>query len=433
MAVTYGFFNSVSGDRLYNADQMSTYFEGLVTSGVFENVGDRLQVTAGTGMSVNVGTGRAIVSSKWVKNDATLNFAITAADVQKNRIDAIAIRFDATARTVSIVVKEGTATTGAATPPTRATGADVYELFLAYVSVPKATTAITQDLITDLRWSANCGWVTGLIKQVNTSDLYDQWAAAYNAYYEQSTAAFNTYLATKQAEFNTWFASLTEQLNVDTTLHQYQNTVTASNGATEVSIGISEYDSNADLLLAYIGGVFLVQGVDYTISGTGDAAKIQLVRALVGVNDITFVVIKSVIGEGAAGVFQVSVELVSGGYNNNKDHAGSILGYDDTWGAEHRCRLKYQPYLPAGTYTVALGPTADNDLQMFVGQAGPASVYGDIGMATTVAGSWSTSFPVIVTLSEPGYLIVSVGKLDSETTITPAAAGGYVIIRKSTT
>jgi len=301
MAVTYGFFNSVNGDRLYNADQMSTYFEGLVSSGVFENVGDRLQVTAGTGMSVNVGTGRAIISSKWVKNDAALNLPITAADVQKNRIDAIAIRFDATARTVSIVVKEGTATTGAATPPTRATGADVYELFLAYVSVPKTITTITQDLITDLRWSANCGWVTGLIKQVTTSDLYDQWAAAYNAYYAQSTATFNAYMSAKETEFNTWFAHLTQQLNVDTTLHQYENTVTVSGTTSAVTIGIEDYDSDSDLLLAYSNGIMLVNGIDYTVSGTGTTAQILLTNPLTGANDVTFVVIKSVIGEGSSG------------------------------------------------------------------------------------------------------------------------------------
>lgn len=301
MAVTYGFFNSVSGDRLYNADQMSSYFEGLVSSGVFENVGDRLQVTAGADMSVNVGTGRAIINSKWVKNDAALNLAITAADVQKNRIDAIAIRFDATARTVSIVVKEGTATTGAASPPSRATGADVYELFLAYVSVPKSTTVITQDLITDLRWSANCGWVTGLIKQVTTSDLYDQWAAAYNAYYQESTAAFDAYFAQKKAQYETWFASLTEQLNVDTTLHQYQNTVTVSGTTTTVTVGIEDYDSAADLMMAYSNGILLVNGIDYTISGTGATAQILLANPLTGANDVTFVVIKSVIGEGSSG------------------------------------------------------------------------------------------------------------------------------------
>ena len=34
MAVSYGFFNSISGDRSYNADQMSAYFEGLVLDGL---------------------------------------------------------------------------------------------------------------------------------------------------------------------------------------------------------------------------------------------------------------------------------------------------------------------------------------------------------------------------------------------------------------
>ena len=297
MSVTYGFFNSVNGDRLYNADQMSLYFEGLISQGVFENVGDRMQVTAGTGMSVNVGTGRAIVQSKWAKNDAALNLAITAADVQKNRIDAIAIRFDATARTVSIVVKEGTATTGTASPPARATGADVYELFLAYVSISKATSAITQAMITDLRASANCGWVTGIIDQVDTSDLFDQWQTAYEAYYAAATAAFNAYFAAKKAEYETWFASLTSELRVDTTLHRYTGTAYVNNGSTEISVGISQYESDKDMLFAYLNGVLLVDGIDYTISGTGADAKIMLANATVGANTAAFYVIKSVIGE----------------------------------------------------------------------------------------------------------------------------------------
>ena len=47
MSITSGFFNSVNGDRTYNADQMSTYFKGLIGSGVYENVGGALQVLAG--------------------------------------------------------------------------------------------------------------------------------------------------------------------------------------------------------------------------------------------------------------------------------------------------------------------------------------------------------------------------------------------------
>ena len=62
MAITYGFFNAIKQsdgtyDRTYNADQMSTYFEGLVSDGVYESVDDAMQVLAGTGMQVQVGAG----------------------------------------------------------------------------------------------------------------------------------------------------------------------------------------------------------------------------------------------------------------------------------------------------------------------------------------------------------------------------------------
>lgn len=70
MPVTYGFFNSVEGDRRYDADQMSNYFKGLISNGVYEGVGSALQVLAGTGMSVNVQTGRAIIDCKWINLDA---------------------------------------------------------------------------------------------------------------------------------------------------------------------------------------------------------------------------------------------------------------------------------------------------------------------------------------------------------------------------
>ena len=302
MAVSSGFFNSIDGDRVYNADQMSTYFKGLISDGVYENVGSRLRVTNGNGMSVNVGTGRAVVLSRWVENDAELNLTLDAADVQYNRIDAIAVQLDLTegGRTVDIIVKKGTNAANPE-PPERSTGADIYELYLATVSVPKGTTAITQDLITDLRPSDQCGWVTGLIEQVDTSDLFNQWVTAYNQYYAQSTATFDAYLAQKQAEFETWYAHLTQQLNVDTTLHQYQNTVTVSGTTPAVTIGVSDYDSDADLLLAYSNGILLVNGIDYTVTGTGATAQILLANPLTGANDVTFVIIKSVIGEGSGG------------------------------------------------------------------------------------------------------------------------------------
>ena len=94
MAITYGFFNSVNGDRTYNADQMSEYFDGLVSDGVYENVGGALQVLAGSGMTVNVQTGRMIINSKWLNNDAVVPLTITAAHATLNRYTAIVARLD---------------------------------------------------------------------------------------------------------------------------------------------------------------------------------------------------------------------------------------------------------------------------------------------------------------------------------------------------
>lgn len=67
MAITSGFFNSVNGDRVYNAREISMYFDGLISDGVYESVGGKLQVTAtGLGMQVTVAAGRAIIDCQWL-------------------------------------------------------------------------------------------------------------------------------------------------------------------------------------------------------------------------------------------------------------------------------------------------------------------------------------------------------------------------------
>jgi hypothetical protein len=298
MAVTSGFFDSISGDRRYSADQMSTYFEGLVSDGIYENIGNRFEVTASAGMTVNVGSGRALIKSHWIKNDGSVPLTLDAADVQFPRIDTIVLRFDKreVSRNIDILIRKGQA---AARPysvePERSD--DVYELLVAKITVPKGATEIVQANITDMRSSGYCGWVTGIIQQVDTSDLFLQWQSAYEDYYARSTAAFDAYLALKKSAFDAWFNSLTSTLNVDMTLTKFQNTVTVTGVTDEITIGIYEYNSETDVLFAYVGGVLLVENVEYIISGTGDTAKIELANELVGKNDVTFIVLKNVIGK----------------------------------------------------------------------------------------------------------------------------------------
>ena len=61
MAVNSYFFNAVLNDgvydRIYNAEDVTSYLANIVGNGVFPNPSTQLQVRAGTGMQVIVGAG----------------------------------------------------------------------------------------------------------------------------------------------------------------------------------------------------------------------------------------------------------------------------------------------------------------------------------------------------------------------------------------
>lgn len=179
--ITYGFFNSVNGDRRYNADQLGNYFKGLITNGVFEKVGKSLKVTSNNDMSINIGSGKAYINEKWIENDKTVNYSIDASDTAYARIDTVVIRLDYTARTISIKILKGTASpTPTAVSITR--NSSIFDLKLAEVKVNANATKITTSDISDYRLDTRvCGFVTGVIKQVDTSDLFLQMQEDYKA------------------------------------------------------------------------------------------------------------------------------------------------------------------------------------------------------------------------------------------------------------
>ena len=96
MAIRSGFFNSRSGDRKYDAEQMSRYFDKLITSGVFPNPSTQLQVVATDGMILNVLPGRGIVDCHWMDNDSNHSITIDTSDAVLNRIDAVVMKLDLT-------------------------------------------------------------------------------------------------------------------------------------------------------------------------------------------------------------------------------------------------------------------------------------------------------------------------------------------------
>ena len=205
MAITSGFFNSVNKDRLYNAAQIGKYLQHIVSSGVFPYVSSSLQVLANDGMTVQVQAGRAMLDYHYMDNDAPITLTLNAGGAQ-NRVDAIIMYVDMTERACGITVKEGTPA-ASPTAPTM-TRTDVRkEYMLASVYVAKLTNSITQSNITDTRPNTKvCGWVTGLIKQVDTSTLFLQWQTAY----EEAYAELGDYLAAQKAAWDAFFTSVAE-------------------------------------------------------------------------------------------------------------------------------------------------------------------------------------------------------------------------------
>lgn len=84
--IRYGFFNSIDNDRVYNADDISTYLGMLYTDGIIEGL-----TVSGTIGTVYVASGKALIENKYIINDSQLEFTITANSTANERTDYIYI------------------------------------------------------------------------------------------------------------------------------------------------------------------------------------------------------------------------------------------------------------------------------------------------------------------------------------------------------
>lgn len=291
MATTYGFFNSLNGDRTYNADQMSQYFKGLVSDGVYESIGGAMQVFATSGMNVNISSGRAIIDCKWLESDAVTTLPISAAHPTLNRWTAVVIRLDRTNRLMTLTTKDGTP---ASSPiqPTMTDDGVITEKCLAMVYVGAGVTVMNQANITDMRPSNLCGWVTGLIDQVSTATLFLQYKAAYTTAIQEMEA----WQASMQAQFDSWFSTLSKQLNVNTYIQRFYKRVVLDGNTTEIPLDMDgyEYDSS-DVLFVHVNGLLASEAVDYLIETNKNPVILHPPTSVFG-SVVEITILKSKIG-----------------------------------------------------------------------------------------------------------------------------------------
>ena len=126
------FFNSISGDRRYKAEEWAEYFASFISNGVFPNPSTGLQVLASNSMIITVNTGKAWINGYFYFNTSNLTITLDNADGVLNRIDRVVVRWDLQDRVISVQVKKGTYS---ATPSAAAIqrDADAYELVSGYL------------------------------------------------------------------------------------------------------------------------------------------------------------------------------------------------------------------------------------------------------------------------------------------------------------
>lgn len=185
MTIKSGFFNSSGGDRKYDALDISSLFDGVITDGVFETLGNIFAVTPGTGMQVVVDTGKAWFNHTWTVNDAKYPLSVDPADVTLDRIDAVVLEVNNSdaVRNNDIKIVKGTP---ASTPakPTLTRSDEINQYALAYVTITHGASDIKAYNIEMMVGREDCPFVTGLIETVPIDALFAQWESEFDEWFQ---------------------------------------------------------------------------------------------------------------------------------------------------------------------------------------------------------------------------------------------------------
>lgn len=224
MSLTYGFYNSLNHDRLYDATQMSSLFDGIIRDGIFESIGTQMMVKERSGMTVSVGEGRAWFNHTWTLLDAEYVVEVPEAEVVLDRIDALVLEVDSSieTRANSIKIIKGTPSSEPV-PPVLAETETLHQHRLANISVKAGTTTITQAEITNFIGTSETPFITGILETMNVDSLIAQWQSEYkqmkDADHTNYISTLNSdhaqYEAQREADdraFDTWFANKMQEV-----------------------------------------------------------------------------------------------------------------------------------------------------------------------------------------------------------------------------
>lgn len=222
MAQSSGFFNAQyqdgEYDRVYNAEQFAAYFASFIGNGIFGDTMDELLPMAANpnNMSIDILSGKAWINGWWYENDESYNMPIALADGVLNRKDIVVVRWGNAERDVWLQVIQGEPAIEAVAPTIRR-DADYFDLELCEINVPAGTSKITQAQITDTRLDNNvCGLVTGVVDQIDTTNLFIQFQAAYAEWKNVQEADFEDWSEEQKDDFESWYDAIKNVISEST-------------------------------------------------------------------------------------------------------------------------------------------------------------------------------------------------------------------------
>lgn len=248
MSVSSGFFNSLNGDRKYNAAQMSAIFDGLIIDGVFASIGTAFAVKAAGGLTVNVGIGKAWFDHTWTVNDSILPMTAPEAEVLLDRIDAVVLEVNGmeSVRNNTIKFVKGNPSS-APSRPTLTNEGNVHQYPLCYIYRKYGTAVINQADITPMVGTESTPFVTGILQTISLDELLGKWQDELDRFTDARSQEVDDWIAQEESDFTAWFNKMKADL-------QQEQTVLDQWIASEQADFLSWYNQMKDQLSGDVAG-----------------------------------------------------------------------------------------------------------------------------------------------------------------------------------
>lgn len=219
MSVSSGFFNSLNGDRKYNAAQMSAIFDGLIIDGVFASIGTAFAVKAAGGLTVNVGIGKAWFDHTWTVNDSILPMTAPEAEVLLDRIDTVVLEVNGmeSVRNNTIKFVKGNPSS-APSRPTLTNEGNVHQYPLCYIYRKYGTAVINQADITPMVGTESTPFVTGILQTISLDELLGKWQDELDRFTDARSKEVDDWIAQEESDFTAWFNKMKADLQQEQTV-----------------------------------------------------------------------------------------------------------------------------------------------------------------------------------------------------------------------